>query len=200
MKSYIAPNWHEILTEQGLTNFESLWRLQLKLLDQPNTGRGRNGWSTACHFSLQMPSGIKKRLIIKRQKNHVSRTALHLLRGIPTLEKEARNAFRFKRLGIPVMEVVCYMRRKRADGTEAILVTEHLDGYMPLDKFVKEGIERHRLIEKIKYSLEKLRIGEFGICEECGEEISEERLMARPVAFLCIDCKRAEEKAKRLRA
>ena len=41
------------------------------------------------------------------------------------------------------------MRRKRADGTEAILVTEHLDGYMPLDKFEKEGIERHRLIEKI---------------------------------------------------
>jgi DnaK suppressor protein len=59
---------------------------------------------------------------------------------------------------------------------------------------------QHWLIEKIKNSLEKLRTGEFGICEECGEEISEKRLMARPVAFLCIDCKRAEEKAERLRA
>ena len=59
---------------------------------------------------------------------------------------------------------------------------------------------QHRLTEKIKYSLEKLRTGEFGICEECAEEISEERLRARPVASLCIDCKRAEEKAERLRA
>jgi DnaK suppressor protein len=56
-----------------------------------------------------------------------------------------------------------------------------------------------RLIKKIKYTLEKLMKGEFGICEECGEEISEERLMARPVASLCIDCKRAEEKAERSR-
>ena len=56
-----------------------------------------------------------------------------------------------------------------------------------------------RMIKKIKYTLEKLEKGEFGICEECGEEISEERLMARPVASLCIDCKRAEEKAEKSR-
>jgi len=57
-----------------------------------------------------------------------------------------------------------------------------------------------RLIEKILYSLEKLKKGEFGICEECGEEITEERLKARPVASLCIDCKRAQEKAEKHRA
>ena len=57
-----------------------------------------------------------------------------------------------------------------------------------------------RMIKKIKYALEKFRTGEFGICEECGEEISEQRLMARPVASLCIDCKREQEKGERLRA
>ena len=56
-----------------------------------------------------------------------------------------------------------------------------------------------RLMKKIQHSLEKLENGEFGICEECGEEISEERLIARPVASLCINCKRAEEKAERSR-
>lgn len=56
-----------------------------------------------------------------------------------------------------------------------------------------------RLIDKIEYSLEKLRNGEFGICEECGEEISEQRLMVRPVASLCIECKRNQEKAERNR-
>ena len=58
---------------------------------------------------------------------------------------------------------------------------------------------QNRLIKKIKYTLEKLEKGDFGICEECGEEISEQRLLARPVASLCIDCKRAEEKAERSR-
>jgi DnaK suppressor protein len=56
-----------------------------------------------------------------------------------------------------------------------------------------------RLIRKIAVALEKLRTGEYGICEECGAEISKERLMVRPVASLCIDCKRAEEKAERIR-
>jgi DnaK suppressor protein len=56
-----------------------------------------------------------------------------------------------------------------------------------------------RLIDKIEYSLEKLKNGEFGICEECGEEISEQRLIARPVASLCIECKRNQEKAERNR-
>ncbi|SPD72960.1 RNA polymerase-binding protein DksA [uncultured Desulfobacterium sp.] len=54
-----------------------------------------------------------------------------------------------------------------------------------------------RLISKVKRTLEKIETGEFGICEECGDEISEQRLMVRPVADLCIDCKRAKEVMER---
>jgi len=49
------------------------------------------------------------------------------------------------------------------------------------------------MIRKIKLALEKFDTGDYGICEECGEEISHERLMARPMATLCIECKRKEE-------
>ena len=49
------------------------------------------------------------------------------------------------------------------------------------------------MIRKIKFALEKLNTGSYGICEECGEEISHQRLMARPMATLCIDCKREQE-------
>ena len=38
-----------------------------------------------------------------------------------------------------------------------------------------------KLILKIKEALARIEDGTFGICEECGEEISEERLKARPV-------------------
>ena len=56
-----------------------------------------------------------------------------------------------------------------------------------------------KLIGKIKEALGRIDDGTFGICEECGEDISEERLKARPVTTLCIDCKtkaEVEEKQK----
>ena len=55
------------------------------------------------------------------------------------------------------------------------------------------------LIRKIEYALSKLEDGTFGICEECGEEISEGRLQARPVATLCIKCKEKEETEEKIR-
>ncbi|MGD8959700.1 MAG: RNA polymerase-binding protein DksA [Desulfobacteraceae bacterium] len=50
-----------------------------------------------------------------------------------------------------------------------------------------------KLIKKIKKALERIDNGSFGICETCGEEISIERLRARPVTTQCIECKTKEE-------
>jgi DnaK suppressor protein len=54
-----------------------------------------------------------------------------------------------------------------------------------------------KLINKIKEALARLDDGEFGICELCGEDISEGRLKARPVTTLCIDCKIEEERKEK---
>jgi len=55
-----------------------------------------------------------------------------------------------------------------------------------------------KLINKIKDALDRIDNGEFGICEECGDEISEARLKVRPVTTLCINCKmEAEQKERR---
>ena len=56
-----------------------------------------------------------------------------------------------------------------------------------------------KLIVKIREALDRIEMGTYGICEECGEEISEQRLMARPVATLCIDCKTLQEENERRR-
>lgn len=48
--------------------------------------------------------------------------------------------------------------------------------------------------KKVRKSLQKIEDGTFGECEDCGEEISHSRLLARPTADLCIHCKEAEEK------
>ncbi len=54
-----------------------------------------------------------------------------------------------------------------------------------------------KLINKIKEALERIDEGSFGICELCGEDISEARLKARPVTTLCIDCKIEEERKEK---
>ncbi len=54
-----------------------------------------------------------------------------------------------------------------------------------------------KLINKIHETLKKIDNNEYGICENCGCDISFERLKLRPVASLCIDCKREEEERER---
>ncbi len=58
--------------------------------------------------------------------------------------------------------------------------------------------ERERgLLLKIERTLEKIKDNSFGICEECGCEISDKRMEARPVVTLCIDCKTEQEKKEK---
>lgn len=54
--------------------------------------------------------------------------------------------------------------------------------------------DRYRkLIEKIEAALAKIDEGEYGFCEETGEEIGLKRLLARPVATLCIEAQEQHE-------
>jgi DnaK suppressor protein len=54
-----------------------------------------------------------------------------------------------------------------------------------------------KLIVKIKEALTRIDDGTYGNCEECGEKIGRERLEARPVTTLCIDCKSLQEAQER---
>jgi len=48
-------------------------------------------------------------------------------------------------------------------------------------------------LQKIDEAIRKIDEGTYGICEDCGEEISEERLKILPYAIYCIDCKESRE-------
>ena len=52
-------------------------------------------------------------------------------------------------------------------------------------------------LSKIDKALKKIDSGEFGVCEACGDEISNKRLEARPVTTLCIRCKEEQEMEER---
>src|SRR5262249_60722746 len=56
-----------------------------------------------------------------------------------------------------------------------------------------------KLITKIDEALGRIEDGSYGKCEECGGEIGVERLRARPVTTLCINCKAQQEAEDRRR-
>ena len=57
-----------------------------------------------------------------------------------------------------------------------------------------------RLLAKISRALEGIETGNFGYCDECGDPIGVARLLARPVASLCIECKDLQERLEKNRA
>lgn len=54
-----------------------------------------------------------------------------------------------------------------------------------------------RLLKKLDDAMRWVDSEDFGYCESCGEEIGFKRLLARPAARQCIDCKQSEEQRER---
>jgi DnaK suppressor protein len=53
-----------------------------------------------------------------------------------------------------------------------------------------------RELERIEYALERMREGQYGICEGCGCNIPMSRLNALLCATLCIKCQREAERKR----
>ncbi len=49
------------------------------------------------------------------------------------------------------------------------------------------------IVQQIDIALDKIKDGSYGICEECAEEIGEERLKVLPFARFCRDCQETIE-------
>ena len=57
-----------------------------------------------------------------------------------------------------------------------------------------------KLISKIESALKRIQNGTYGFCEETGEPIGLKRLIARPVATLCIAAQEKHEKEEKVYA
>ena len=54
-----------------------------------------------------------------------------------------------------------------------------------------------KLINKIDSALRRIDLGTYGYCEETGDPIGLKRLIARPIASLCLDAQERHEKMER---
>jgi len=53
-------------------------------------------------------------------------------------------------------------------------------------------------IKEIYRALGRVEEGTFGICEDCGERISQRRLRANPSATLCLECQKMKEREEKI--
>tara|TARA_B100000959_G_C14426113_1_gene396575 strand:+ start:21 stop:485 length:465 start_codon:yes stop_codon:yes gene_type:complete len=51
-------------------------------------------------------------------------------------------------------------------------------------------------LEGIEIALKRMASDDFGYCDECGEAISKKRLLAFPLARMCINCQSNEERSR----
>ena len=51
-------------------------------------------------------------------------------------------------------------------------------------------------LRKVAQAKQKILEGTYGLCEDCGCEINQKRLLARPTATLCIDCQEEKERGE----
>ena len=54
--------------------------------------------------------------------------------------------------------------------------------------------DRDRL-ESIEEAIQRMQTGDYGYCEECGDSIPKKRLMAMPLARMCVNCQQDQERA-----
>lgn len=104
--------------------FERWWRIDGAWVEEPNVRR--NGWSGMMRAQVDGHT-----LYVKRQLNHLCRTWTHPL-GWPTASREWHYLHRLKDLGIAAPVPVFHGVRRRAEGLEAVLVTEELSGFRDL--------------------------------------------------------------------
>ncbi|MEM7009334.1 MAG: RNA polymerase-binding protein DksA [Thermodesulfobacteriota bacterium] len=76
----------------------------------------------------------------------------------------------------------------------------------PLDRAMTEAntsIElrtrdrERKLISKIQKAIRKTEDGTYGVCETCGDDITEDRLLVRPETTLCLECKEEQEQEEK---
>ena len=86
------------------------------------------------------------------------------------------------------------------DNSVSADVVDQASSYTDKNVEMKAINRQIKLISKIDSALKKIKDGTYGFCEETGEPIGIKRLIARPVATLCIAAQEKHEKNEKVYA
>jgi DnaK suppressor protein len=77
-------------------------------------------------------------------------------------------------------------------------IVDQASSYTEKTVEIRASNRRRKLINKIDLALKKLKDGTYGYCEDTGEPIGLKRLIARPIATLCIEAQEKHEKQEKI--
>ena len=86
------------------------------------------------------------------------------------------------------------------DNSASADIVDQASSYTEKNVEMKAINRQIKLISKIDQAIKKIENGTYGFCEETGEPIGIKRLIARPVAKLCIAAQEKHEKEEKVYA
>ena len=86
------------------------------------------------------------------------------------------------------------------DNSVSADIVDQASSYTDKNVEMKAINRQIKLIGKIESALKKIKDGTYGFCEQTGEPIGIKRLMARPIATLCIAAQEKHEKNEKVYA
>jgi DnaK suppressor protein len=120
-----------------------------------------------------------------RLNNHLTKAQLKLLKD--KLQEDAeriRNNFQIKKQEYGNTEIAGGAKDEVDSANDNILLSADM----------RFSNRESLYFKKVMKSLSKIETEGYGMCDDCGGEISFQRLMARPTSEMCIVCKEESEK------
>jgi serine/threonine protein kinase len=125
-----SKRYQKIFAQHQLDGFEPIWHKHIDWFEEPNHRRG--GWSGVGQLALSYDDG-ELSVFVKKQQNHGRRSLLHPFEGEPTFRREYKRLVFLEKKQVKAPKVVFYGEQRIEQQACAILATESLLGFEPLD-------------------------------------------------------------------
>ena len=106
-------------------------------------------------------------------------------------------AVRTRTLRTELVQVTARLRRLDGTPADATAASEVIDAAQVVEQQERAGLTAGRLAaraRRLRAALDRLALGQYGRCAECGARISEVRLRALPDAETCLPCQTVRER------
>lgn len=159
---FIAPQHQNTLALNQLAEFDAIWNVKVDWFEAPNERRG--GWSGVGRMQLKTATEASLGVFLKRQENHERRTLMHPIKGEPTFACEFKMMQYLAKHQVPSLKAVAFGQRNFNGSMQALLMTEELVGFIPLEQAVGQLFSEKRptlsvqktLIKQVAFTVSKL--------------------------------------------
>jgi DnaK suppressor protein len=130
----------------------------------------------------EIETSLEKKSVVEDEKTRKERLRKLLIQKREDIVREAKS------------EIQKFKSGEKKQLVETVMDDGDLSVVDLSEDISLKQLSTHReTLIKIDAALSKLEDGTYGVCEECGDEISEERLKIMPFAIYCRDCQERKE-------